>query len=118
VLPTDAFGIAITSLFLATVGSAATGVVPPDPMDRRAGQLRVCGTVEVRRHWPVRSSPTPQDRRGYAQMVGAPLVLFDIAVIVFPFLPFNGRRIRDWHRGVWAVLAFVAVMLFLAVSFS
>lgn len=48
----------------------------------------------------------------YAQMIGAWLVLFDTAVIFFPFFAFNGRRIRDWNLRLWAGLALLAVAVF------
>jgi len=53
----------------------------------------------------------------YAQMLGAPLVLFDTAVIVFPFFAFNGRRIRDWNPRLWVPLAVAAVAVSLAGTF-
>lgn len=45
--------------------------------------------------------------------VGKPLALFDIALPFFPFVSFNGRRIWDWQRGLWGVLAMAAVLIFL-----
>jgi hypothetical protein len=54
---------------------------------------------------------------GYAQMIGAPLVLFDTAVVVFPFISFNGRRIRDWNHRLWASLAVAAVAVFLTSTY-
>ncbi|MBN1317785.1 MAG: hypothetical protein JXA42_20040 [Anaerolineales bacterium] len=32
----------------------------------------------------------------------------------FPFVSFNGCRLWDWKRGVWAVLAAAAIFVFLA----
>lgn len=54
----------------------------------------------------------------YAQMIGAPLVLFDTAVIFFPFFAFNGRRIRDWNPRLWTGLVLLAVTVFGVTSFS
>jgi len=38
-------------------------------------------------------------------------VLFDVLLVFFPFVAFNGRRILDWRAGVWAVLAAATVAL-------
>lgn len=40
-----------------------------------------------------------------AGLIGVVLALFDIAMPFFPFVSFNGRRIWDWNRTVWVVLA-------------
>ncbi|MBL7162319.1 MAG: GNAT family N-acetyltransferase [Anaerolineales bacterium] len=48
----------------------------------------------------------------FAMFVGKPLALFDIALPFFPFASFNGRRIWDRNRVVWAVLAVAAVAVF------
>ena len=45
-------------------------------------------------------------------LIGRPLVLFDTVMIFFPFVSFNGRRIWDWNRVVWGVLAAAAVVVF------
>jgi len=45
-------------------------------------------------------------------IIGKSLALFDIALIFFPFASFNGRRIWDWNRVVWGVLAAAAVVVF------
>jgi len=47
-----------------------------------------------------------------AMIIGKSLALFDIALIFFPFVGFNGRRIWDWNRVVWGVLAAAAVVVF------
>jgi L-amino acid N-acyltransferase YncA len=44
-----------------------------------------------------------------AGFVGKPLALLDIALPFVPFVSFNGRRIWDWNRVVWGVLAAAAV---------
>jgi len=48
-----------------------------------------------------------------AGFVGKPLALFDIALPFFPFVSFNGRRLWDWNRAIWGVLALAAVAVFL-----
>lgn len=48
----------------------------------------------------------------FALQVGKPLILFDIALAFFPFVSFNGRRLWDWNRGLWAILAMAAVVVF------
>ncbi len=40
-----------------------------------------------------------------AGLIGVSLALFDIAMPFFPFVSFNGRRIWDWNRIAWVVLA-------------
>jgi ribosomal protein S18 acetylase RimI-like enzyme len=47
-----------------------------------------------------------------AQHVLKPMALFDIALPFFPFVSFNGRRIWDWNKMVWAVLAAAALAVF------
>lgn len=54
---------------------------------------------------------------GYAQMVGAPLALFDTAMVFFPFFCFNGRHVRDWNRPVWVLLALVGVTVAVAAAY-
>lgn len=49
---------------------------------------------------------------GYALFVGVPLALFDTVMIFFPFWSFNGRRIWQWRRPLWAVLALTALAMF------
>ncbi|MEM1254027.1 MAG: GNAT family N-acetyltransferase [Cyanobacteria bacterium P01_H01_bin.21] len=45
-------------------------------------------------------------------LVGKPLVLFDSVMLVFPFVSFNGRRLWDWNKVVWATLAAGSVTVF------
>ena len=40
-----------------------------------------------------------------ASIIGVVLALFDVAMPFFPFVSYNGRRIWDWHRTVWIVMA-------------
>ena len=44
--------------------------------------------------------------------IGKPLALFDTALIFFPFVSFGGRRLWDWNRAIWVVLAVAAVAVF------
>lgn len=46
-------------------------------------------------------------------LVGKPLLLFDIVMSFFPFVSFNGQRLWDWNKGLWAVLAMAAIAIFL-----
>jgi ribosomal protein S18 acetylase RimI-like enzyme len=49
-----------------------------------------------------------------AHVAGLTLVAVDVLLAFFPFASFNGRRIWDWKRAAWGVLAVTAVGLFLA----
>jgi ribosomal protein S18 acetylase RimI-like enzyme len=49
-----------------------------------------------------------------ANMVGLTLAAVDVLLPFFPFASFNGRRIWDWKRAAWVVLAVAVVGLFLA----
>ena len=42
--------------------------------------------------------------------LGQPLVLFDIAMPFFPFTCFNGRRLWNWNKKVWVLLAGAAIL--------
>lgn len=42
------------------------------------------------------------------------LLLFEVLVPVFPFTCYNGRRVLDWRRSSWAVLALGTVLLWVA----
>jgi hypothetical protein len=44
--------------------------------------------------------------------IGLSLILFDIVLVFFPFVSFNGRRIWDWNKLLWGFLALATVMLF------
>ena len=43
--------------------------------------------------------------------VGSPFLLVDVVVAVFPFQYFNGRRILEWNRPVWFILAILASVI-------
>jgi GNAT superfamily N-acetyltransferase len=50
----------------------------------------------------------------YFRFVGTPFVLYEVVLaVIFPFVSFNGRRIWDWNRPLWVVLALLTVGLFL-----
>ncbi|MGI6207779.1 MAG: GNAT family N-acetyltransferase, partial [Anaerolineae bacterium] len=49
---------------------------------------------------------------GHALYIGAPMALFDVVTIFFPFASFNGRRIWDWNRPLWVLLAAAALVMF------
>ncbi len=39
------------------------------------------------------------------------LIIFDILLIFFPFVSFNGRRIWDWNKFIWIICAAAAIPL-------
>lgn len=43
------------------------------------------------------------------QSVARPLIVFDLLLPFYPFSSFNGRRIWEWNRKVWIVLAAAGV---------
>jgi len=47
-----------------------------------------------------------------AMNMGLILLLFDIVLIFFPFVSFNGRRIWDWNKLVWGICILATMMLF------
>ncbi|NER84455.1 MAG: GNAT family N-acetyltransferase [Leptolyngbya sp. SIO1D8] len=59
--------------------------------------------------------PSPYLKAGLDVMllVGQPLILFDIALPFFPFVSFNGKRLWDWSKIVWAMLTVPTVAVFL-----
>lgn len=42
------------------------------------------------------------------------LLLFEVLIPTFPFACFNGRRVLDWRRPSWAVLALGTILLWVA----
>ncbi len=46
--------------------------------------------------------------------LGRILALLDTAIAAFPLVSFNGRRLWDWHRPVWALLSVAALVLLFA----
>jgi hypothetical protein len=49
-----------------------------------------------------------------AHTAGIMLAAFDVLLLFSPFASFDGRRIWDWNRRVWIVMAVAALALFLA----
>ncbi|HML48535.1 MAG TPA: GNAT family N-acetyltransferase, partial [Clostridia bacterium] len=49
---------------------------------------------------------------GYAKFISANLAFFDILLPFFPFASFNGRRLWDWNRLLWAVPAALTLGVF------
>ncbi len=47
-----------------------------------------------------------------AMTMGQVMILFDVVLVFFPFVSFNGRRIWDWNKLLWGFLALATVMLF------
>lgn len=45
------------------------------------------------------------------------LLLFEVLIPVFPFGCYNGRRVMDWRRPSWAVLAAGSILLWVASTF-
>ena len=43
--------------------------------------------------------------------------IFDILLVFFPFVSFNGRRIWDWNKLTWLVCALAVVALFVVDRF-
>jgi GNAT superfamily N-acetyltransferase len=43
--------------------------------------------------------------------IGRILALLDTVVAFFPLASYNGRRLWDWNRGVWAALSLIALAL-------
>lgn len=44
-------------------------------------------------------------------LLGKPLILFDIAMPFFPFICFNGRRLWDWNKTAWGLMAAAAIIV-------
>ena len=49
--------------------------------------------------------------RNIGMMVGGNLSLFDVLMIFFPFISFNGRRVWDWKPWVWVLCALATAAL-------
>ena len=50
---------------------------------------------------------------GSVLFIGKPLLLFDTVMAFPPFQAFSARRIYEFHRGVWAAVAALGLVLFL-----
>ncbi len=51
---------------------------------------------------------------GWAHSAGQMLALFEVLPPFSVFVSFNGRRVWDWNRAAWAVLAAATLGLLLA----
>jgi len=81
---------------------ALAGVLPPLILTWGAWALsRLGGLTPEVSHW-VNS----------ALAMGQILTLFDVVLVFFPFVSFNGRRIWDWNKLIWAGVALATVALF------
>jgi ribosomal protein S18 acetylase RimI-like enzyme/cation transporter-like permease len=58
-------------------------------------------------------SPEVMQWLSIAHRAGLMLAVVDVLLPFFPFASFDGRRIWDWNRAVWGVLAVAVVGLFL-----
>ncbi|MCP4540240.1 MAG: GNAT family N-acetyltransferase [Chloroflexi bacterium] len=47
-----------------------------------------------------------------AMTMGLVMMLFDVVLVFFPFVSFNGRRIWDWNKLLWGLCALATVALF------
>jgi hypothetical protein len=45
------------------------------------------------------------------QQLSRMLAVLDTVVAFFPLISYNGRRIWDWNRGIWALVSLSAVAL-------
>ena len=62
------------------------------------------------------SAPPPEIATGlhFGHVAGQMLALFEVLLPFSIFVSFNGRRVWDWSRAAWAVLAAATLALFLA----
>ncbi len=65
--------------------------------------LREFVTLDARLH----------DWLGYVLFAGIPLAVLDTFFIFFPFNSYNGRRVWDWNRWLWGLLALATLAFFL-----
>jgi hypothetical protein len=49
---------------------------------------------------------------GSTMAIGLFLTLFDVVLVFFPFVSFNGRRIWDWNKLLWGFCALATLALF------
>jgi hypothetical protein len=56
--------------------------------------------------------PTVSQWVSSAMTMSQIMLLFDIVLIFFPFVSFNGRRIWDWNKLVWGLSALATLLLF------
>lgn len=87
----------------------------------KLGRISLAGTLPVLiliwGVWAVLqqdiSSPTLRAGLDVTLWLGKPLILFDIALPFFPFTCFNGRRLWDWNKIIWAPLAAATIAIWL-----
>ncbi len=85
----------------------------------KLGRMALAGTLAVLLltwgAWGLREfaglGSQMQDWLGYVLFAGMPLSLVDTLFVFFPFGSFNGRRVRDWNRVIWILLALAALGL-------
>jgi len=100
-------------------------VYPREPGGRHAGQRPVLGSVALAGVAAVASAvgvalwvaathagTLAGAFAGSILFVGKPLLLFDTVMAFAPFQAFNARRIYEYHRGVWAAVAALGLVLF------
>ncbi|MFO8017781.1 MAG: GNAT family N-acetyltransferase [Promethearchaeia archaeon] len=46
--------------------------------------------------------------------IGRTLLVLDVILVFFPFVPFNGKRIFDWNKFAWGSLVAAVVLLFIS----
>jgi GNAT superfamily N-acetyltransferase len=81
---------------------ALSGVLPALALTWGAWALSRFGGLETGPSRWLRSAMT----------IGQFLVFFDVVLVFFPFVSFNGRRIWDWNKLLWGFLALATVTLF------
>ena len=64
--------------------------------------------------WFGNPSPENASWLRFGQAAGKMLALFEVLLPFSIFVSFNGRRVWDWSRPVWAILAAATLGLFLA----
>lgn len=86
----------------------------------RLGPVAVAGTLTVAAIIATTLLVRDPDAGGTTQQlafamlfIGKPLLLFDSVVAIAPFTAFNARRIFDYNRLLWMVIAAIGVVLFL-----
>jgi hypothetical protein len=57
-------------------------------------------------------SPAASQWISSAMTMSQIMLLFDIVLIFFPFVSFNGRRIWDWNKLVWGFCVITTLILF------
>ena len=129
-----------TGLTVSTLIAVAFGGVFPSPGSYYPETVRWSYRAELRRVAAVAASgaaavlvlawlllayelggfervPAPlHDMLGFAVFLSQGLLVFEILLPFFPFGSYNGRRVWDLHRGLWAVLAIATAALYVVRS--